>query len=112
MTTTHDGNPNMSATPVLYVSLELGQRSWKLAFTVGLGQKPRLKTIPAQNTDTLLAEIQAAKTRSGLPEAAAVAACYEAGRLTIPRTAATLRRAIPCVIIRSGCPDIFQAAVI
>jgi transposase len=80
MTATHDMNPTIPTTPVLYFSLELGQKNWKLAFTVGLGQKPRLRTIAARDTDALMAEIRAAKKRFGLPEDAAVASCYEAGR--------------------------------
>ena len=56
------------------------QQSWKLAFTVGLGQKPRLKTITARSTLGLLLEIKAAKKRFGLPEDAPVLSCYEAGR--------------------------------
>jgi transposase len=80
MTSTHDVNPTIPNTPVLYLALELGQRAWKLAFTVGLGQKPRLRTIPARDTDALLTEIAAAKKRFGLPEGAPVASCYEAGR--------------------------------
>jgi transposase len=73
-------NCNIPAIPILYFSLELGWRTWKLAFTIGLGQKPRLRTIAARNLDGLLAEIKAAKKRFGLPENAPVAACYEAGR--------------------------------
>jgi transposase len=65
---------------VLSLSLELGQKNWKLAFTVGLGQKPRLRTIAARDTDALLAAIRAARKRFGLPENAAVASCDEAGR--------------------------------
>ena len=80
MTATHDVIPTLSTTPVLYLSLELGQKNWKLAFTVGLGQKPRLRTIAARDTDALMAEIRAARKRFGLPEHAAVASCYEAGR--------------------------------
>jgi transposase len=80
MTATHDVIPTISTTPVLYLSLELGQKNWKLAFTVGLGQKPRLRTIAARDTEALLAEIRAARKRFGLPENAAVASCYEAGR--------------------------------
>ena len=80
MTATHDMNPTIPTTPVLYLALELGQRTWKLAFTVGLGQKPRLRTIAARDTDALMTEIAAAKKRFGLPENAAVASCYEAGR--------------------------------
>jgi len=80
MTATHDVNPTIPTTPVLYLSLELGQKNWKLAFTVGLGQKPRLRTIAARDTEALMAEIGAAQKRFGLPENAAVASCYEAGR--------------------------------
>src|SRR5215469_8693760 len=80
MTATHDVNPTTPTTPVLYLSLELGQKTWKLAFTIGLGQKPRLRTIAARDTEALMAEIRAAKKRFGLPEDAAVASCYEAGR--------------------------------
>ena len=67
MTTTHDENPTLAAAPVLYFSLELGWNTWKLAFTIGAGQKPRLRTIPARALDVLLAEIQAAKARFELP---------------------------------------------
>jgi len=39
--------------PVLYLALELSNRSWKLAFSTGLGQKPRLRSIPARDLDAL-----------------------------------------------------------
>jgi transposase len=80
MTATHDTNCTVSKAPVLYLALDLGTRDWKLAFTVGLGQKPRLKTIAARNTLSLILEIRAAKKRFGLPEDAPVVCCYEAGR--------------------------------
>ena len=80
MTATHDPNSTCSTAPVLSFSLELGWNTWKLAFTIGLGQKPRLRTIAARDTDALLDEIKAAKKRFGLPDNAAVASCYEAGR--------------------------------
>jgi hypothetical protein len=57
-----------------------GRQSWKLAFSVGLGQKPRIKTITARSTLSLVFEIKAAKKRFGLPEDAPVVCCYEAGR--------------------------------
>ena len=47
MTATHVQNSTIPTVPVLYFSLELGSKNWKLAFTVGLGQKPRLRTIAA-----------------------------------------------------------------
>jgi transposase len=80
MTTTHELNSITVTTPVLYVSLELGWKTWKLAFTIGLGQKPRLRTIAARDVGALLAEIKTAKKRFGLPDGAVVACCYEAGR--------------------------------
>jgi transposase len=71
---------NTTAAPVLYLALELSWNSWKLAFTVGLGQKARLRTILARNTELLFREIDKAKARFGLPADAPVASCYEAGR--------------------------------
>jgi transposase len=80
MSATHTANSTALATPVLYLALDLGWRTWKLAFSIGLGQKPRLKTIAARNTDQLWAEIKTAKKRLGLPQNAPVVSCYEAGR--------------------------------
>jgi transposase len=80
MSATHATQSNTTTAPVLYLALELSWNSWKLAFTTGLGQKARLRTIPARNTDLLLAEIRKAKARFGLPDDTAVASCYEAGR--------------------------------
>jgi len=80
MTATHGSDSTLLSAPVLYLSLELGARTWKLAFTIGRGQKPRLRTIAAQSTEGLWAEIKAAKTRFRLPEDAPVVSCYEAGR--------------------------------
>lgn len=64
----------------LYLAFELGWEEWKLAFTVGLGQKPRLKTIAAGDRRGLLLEIRRAKQRFGLAADARVVSCYEAGR--------------------------------
>lgn len=70
-------------TPVsgrLYLALELSEAEWKLGFTIGLGQAPRLRSIPARNLIRLSREIEQAKERFGLPKEAAVMSCYEAGR--------------------------------
>jgi len=80
MTATHTTNSTVFHAPVLYLALDLGASSWKLAFSVGLGQKPRIKTITARSTLSLVFEIKAAKKRFGLPEDAPVVCCYEAGR--------------------------------
>jgi transposase len=80
MTATHNTNGTASSAPVLYLALDLGASSWKLAFSVGLGQKPRIKTVTARSTLSLVFEIKAAKKRFGLPEDAPVVCCFEAGR--------------------------------
>ena len=36
-----------SVTPTLLLAFELGERTWKLGFTTGLGQQPRIRQIPA-----------------------------------------------------------------
>ncbi len=64
---------------VLYLALELGEATWKLAFTVGRGQRPRARTIAARELEALATEVARAQRRFGLP-AAAVVSCYEAGR--------------------------------
>jgi hypothetical protein len=51
---------------VLYLAFELGWTSWKLAFTVGAGQKPRIRSIPARDIDAVMVEIRDAKRRFGL----------------------------------------------
>jgi len=66
--------------PVLYLAFELGNMEWKLGFSVGFGQRPRVRTIPARDVEGLQREIDLAKTRFGLPAAARVMSCYEAGR--------------------------------
>ena len=80
MSATHVTQSTATSTPVLYLALELGWNSWKLAFTIGMGQKPRLRTVVGRNTSQLLFEIAMAKRRFGLPEQASVLSCYEAGR--------------------------------
>lgn len=64
----------------LYVALELGWSEWKLAFTTEVGQKPRLRPIPARDLKALGEEIRRGKERFGLSESARVVSCYEAGR--------------------------------
>jgi transposase len=48
--------------------------------TSGLGQKPRLRSIPARDLQALTSEIAAARTRFRLPESAPLISCFEAGR--------------------------------
>ena len=64
----------------LLLAFELGERTWKLGFTTGLGQRPRMRQIPARATDRVVEEIARAKVRFRLPAQAPVMSCYEAGR--------------------------------
>jgi transposase len=66
--------------PRLLLAFELSQRTWKLGFTTGQAQRPRLREIPAGAVDRLLEEVRQAKVRFGLPADAPVISCYEAGR--------------------------------
>ena len=64
----------------LYLALELSNAEWKLGFTIGLGQPPRLRTLSARDLRGLKQEIDQAKERFGLDESTEVYSCYEAGR--------------------------------
>jgi transposase len=64
----------------LYMAIELSQKEWELGFTIGFGQRPRLRNLVARDLVTLVEEICLAKVRFGLPENASVLSCYEAGR--------------------------------
>jgi transposase len=79
MTATHSSRAT-TRTDVLYLALELGETEWKLAFTIGVAQKPRLRSMPARDLARLQDEIAKAKQRFQLPAEAAVRSCYEAGR--------------------------------
>jgi transposase len=65
---------------VLYLSFELGSAEWKLAFTVGRGEKPRLRTLAAGDLRGVEQEIERARQRWGLSKGGRVVSCYEAGR--------------------------------
>lgn len=64
----------------LYLALELSHEEWKLGFTIGFGQAPRLRSLRARDLAGLLQEIRLAKVRFGIQEEAEVRSCYEAGR--------------------------------
>ena len=65
---------------VLYLAFELSKNSWKLGFSIGLGQNPRIRTIMAGDLAALRSEIAAAKKRIALEPDCQVVSCYEAGR--------------------------------
>jgi transposase len=66
--------------PILGMAFETGVSEWKIAFSTGLGQRPRHRTLPARDLVRLDQEIVQAKIRFGLPADTRVVSCYEAGR--------------------------------
>jgi transposase len=64
----------------LHMAFELSWNSWKVAFTTGHGQQPRLRTIRARDLAALEQEIAKAKKRFKLDPDTPVFSCYEAGR--------------------------------
>lgn len=77
--TTHS-HPTTTAPAALCVALELSKNTWKLGITLNRTQKPRVRDVPARDTEGLLTELASAKARFGLPADAPVKTCYEAGR--------------------------------
>jgi transposase len=67
------------ASPVLHMALELSERTWKLAFTTGLGQKPRQVSVRARDLAAVMRQVEAAKRRFRLAADVRVVSCYEAG---------------------------------
>ncbi len=65
---------------VLYLAFDLGRKEWKLAFTVGRGEKARLRTLAAGDLRGVEQEIERARHRWGVSPESRVVSCYEAGR--------------------------------
>src|SRR5688572_14758670 len=73
--------PEMSVSePTLFVAFELSKKSWKLAMTSGLGVEPRVKTVAGSDLAAVERVLHEGRRRFGLPAAARVVSCYEAGR--------------------------------
>jgi transposase len=64
----------------LYVAFELSKKEWKLAMTSGFAVTPWLRTLASGDLRGVERALTAARQRFGLPAAAAVVSCYEAGR--------------------------------
>lgn len=77
-TATHGTHDTTEA--VLYLAFELSSTRWCLGFTVGMGQRPRRRTIEAGDVNALQQELQRAKQRFSLAQDVRVVSCYEAGR--------------------------------
>jgi transposase len=70
---------NSKQAAILYMAFELGRKKWKLGFTTGLGQKARQRTVTAADMPAVLAEIERARQRFRMRDAARVVSCYAAG---------------------------------
>lgn len=64
---------------VLYMALELSDRTWKVLFAAPSGRR-RERKVAARDLAELMREIAEAKRKLGLPPDARVVSCYEAGR--------------------------------
>ncbi len=64
-------------TKTLYVAFELGEKDWKLAMSVDLHTRPRLRTLRSRNTRRLLEVLEKERLQLG---ALQIVSCYEAGR--------------------------------
>ena len=80
MTTATHNQHDTTTERVLFMAFELSEKTWKLGFTTGHGQKPRERSVAARHQARSLQEVTQAKKRFGLPETASVVSCYEAGR--------------------------------
>jgi len=66
--------------PTLYVAFELGKKEWKLAMTSGFGVAPWLRSVASGDWRGVERALAQGRARFGVPAAAPVVSCYEAGR--------------------------------
>lgn len=66
--------------PTLYVAFELGKKEWKLGVTSGFGVAPWVRTVASGDLRAVERVLHHARVRFGVPAAAPVVSCYEAGR--------------------------------
>jgi len=66
--------------PTLFVSFELGLKTWKLGLTSAPGNKPWVRTVAGGDLPAVEEVLARAKSRFGLDASARVVSCYEAGR--------------------------------
>jgi hypothetical protein len=96
----------------LFVASELSEKTWKLGFTTGHGQKPRERPMAARQQERVLDEIARVKRRLVLPETASVVSCpAPRGRrnpIVQPGLVAALEASAPWLIRRvpAACPGL------
>jgi len=66
--------------PTLFVAFDVGKREWKVAVTSGFGVPPWVRTVGSGDLAAVGRVVREGRRRFGLPAAARVETCYEAGR--------------------------------
>lgn len=79
MTTTCIGESTVGRCTLL-IAFELGQKTWKLGFSRGVGERPRVRSVTAGAREIVAREIAKTKQLWQLDEETPVVSCYEAGR--------------------------------
>jgi transposase len=79
MTTTCIGESTV-APCVLLIAFELGQRTWKLGFSRGIAERPRVRSVRGGDVEAVAREIAKTKQLWQLDDRTRVVSCYEAGR--------------------------------
>ena len=64
----------------LHLAFDLGNVTWLLASSPGVGAPPRVRRLPARDLASLWAELDVARRHFRLAADASVVTCYEAGR--------------------------------
>ena len=77
--TTHPQGNSVVDAP-LYVAFEVGQQSWTVAMTAGLGAPIWIQTMRPGDWPTWQSVLAKARARLGVAATARVVSCYEAGR--------------------------------
>lgn len=103
MTRTEKNNETFA---VLHLAFELSQKSWRLGFTTGMGQKARQRTVVAGDLDAVEREIAYAKRRFGLCASTRVVSCYEAGMDGFWVHRALQERGIENLVVDSSSIDV------
>lgn len=99
-----------ASSPVLYMAIEIGEAKWKLGFSTGMGQRPRIRVIEARQMNRLQTEILAAKARFKVSESAKVHGCYEAGREGFWPHRALIELGVDNVVVDSSSIEVNRRA--
>lgn len=99
-----------ASSPVLYMAIEIGEAKWKLGFSTGMGQRPRIRVIEARQMNRLQTEILAAKARFKVSESAKVHSCYEAGREGFWPHRALIELGVDNVVVDSSSIEVNRRA--